>query len=170
MVSNTDNFFGMIYLLVPLYCGKQIQPPRQGIEPRSHEWQARILTTILPRKTQIWKEFSFIYNKKCLQTLLNNGDYRQVSIFFQTTFINVTHHTLSISKLRKAKNTSRVVQRKRAGPITKRSVDGNHSLLCMNNLVFEINNFKWKVIMLSLIHIWRCRRRLRCRSRWSPYH
>ena len=23
---------------------------------------------------------------------------------------------------------------------------------------------------LSLIHIWRCRRRLRCRSRWSPYH
>ena len=24
--------------------------------------------------------------------------------------------------------------------------------------------------ILSLIHIWRCRRRLRCRSRWSPYH
>ena len=23
---------------------------------------------------------------------------------------------------------------------------------------------------LSLIHIWRCRRRLRCRSRWSPDH
>ena len=23
---------------------------------------------------------------------------------------------------------------------------------------------------LSLIHIWRCRRRLRCRSRWSPCH
>ena len=32
----------------------------------------------------------------------------------------------------------------------------------------------WKmwvnVISLSLIHIWRCRRLLRCRSRWSPYH
>ena len=27
--------------------------------------------------------------------------------------------------------------------------------------------FLW---ILSLIHIWRCRRRLRCRSRWSPYH
>ena len=26
------------------------------------------------------------------------------------------------------------------------------------------------VIHLSLIHICRCRRRLRCRSRWSPYH
>ena len=23
---------------------------------------------------------------------------------------------------------------------------------------------------LSLIHIWRCRRRRECRSRWSPYH
>ena len=26
------------------------------------------------------------------------------------------------------------------------------------------------LLTLSLIHIWRCRRRLRCRSRWSPYH
>ena len=25
-------------------------------------------------------------------------------------------------------------------------------------------------LSLSLIHICRCRRRLRCRSRWSPYH
>ena len=28
----------------------------------------------------------------------------------------------------------------------------------------------FEVIQLSLIHICRCRRRLRCRSRWSPYH
>ena len=27
-----------------------------------------------------------------------------------------------------------------------------------------------RIMLLSLIHIWRCRRRLRCRSRWSPYH
>ena len=26
------------------------------------------------------------------------------------------------------------------------------------------------MITLSLIHIWRCRRIERCRSRWSPYH
>ena len=26
------------------------------------------------------------------------------------------------------------------------------------------------IIHLSLIHIWRCRRIERCRSRWSPYH
>ena len=26
------------------------------------------------------------------------------------------------------------------------------------------------VFVLSLIHIWRCRRIERCRSRWSPYH
>ena len=27
-----------------------------------------------------------------------------------------------------------------------------------------------KYFNLSLIHIWRCRRLLTCRSRWSPYH
>ena len=27
-----------------------------------------------------------------------------------------------------------------------------------------------KIYILSLIHIWRCRRIERCRSRWSPYH
>ena len=48
-------------------------------------------------------------------------------------------------------------------------------------LVGEIRNFEFIVtssetesllleLNLSLIHIWRCRRRLRCRSRWSPYH
>ena len=31
-------------------------------------------------------------------------------------------------------------------------------------------NLHVMVRMLSLIHIWRCRRVLRCRSRWSPYH
>ena len=28
----------------------------------------------------------------------------------------------------------------------------------------------YTMIQLSLIHIWRCRRIERCRSRWSPYH
>ena len=26
------------------------------------------------------------------------------------------------------------------------------------------------LLLLSLIHIWRCRRLVECRSRWSPYH
>ena len=30
--------------------------------------------------------------------------------------------------------------------------------------------FELPLPLLSLIHIWRCRRLLRCRSRWSPYH
>ena len=30
--------------------------------------------------------------------------------------------------------------------------------------------YGYGVINLSLIHIWRCRRIERCRSRWSPYH
>ena len=29
---------------------------------------------------------------------------------------------------------------------------------------------RWWARLLSLIHIWRCRRIERCRSRWSPYH
>ena len=31
-------------------------------------------------------------------------------------------------------------------------------------------DFVFCVEYLSLIHIWRCRRKLTCRSRWSPYH
>ena len=31
-------------------------------------------------------------------------------------------------------------------------------------------NFIRHPLYLSLIHIWRCRRIERCRSRWSPYH
>ena len=31
-------------------------------------------------------------------------------------------------------------------------------------------NFQGLRFYLSLIHIWRCRRIERCRSRWSPYH
>ena len=37
-------------------------------------------------------------------------------------------------------------------------------------LLLEIALERVFVRCLSLIHIWRCRRRLRCRSRWSPYH
>ena len=33
----------------------------------------------------------------------------------------------------------------------------------------RLSEKKW-VEILSLIHIWRCRRIRRCRSRWSPYH
>ena len=41
--------------------------------------------------------------------------------------------------------------------------------------VFEPVHHTWKMsllylVKLSLIHIWRCRRIERCRSRWSPYH
>ena len=97
-------------------------------------------------KVEFNKE-TVLFNKKCLQSLLNNGDYRQVSIFFQTTFMNLTHYILSIFKLRMSKRISGMMQRKRARPINQRSLDRNHSLLCINHLVFESNNFKLKVIM-----------------------
>ena len=47
-------------------------------------------------------------------------------------------------------------------------------LISLNNPLFKnmahVGSFWHFVICLSLIHIWRCRRLLTCRSRWSPYH
>ena len=43
-----------------------------------------------------------------------------------------------------------------------------HWVFCVGCFVFNFN--RSKVFVLSLIHIWRCRRIERCRSRWSPYH
>ena len=40
--------------------------------------------------------------------------------------------------------------------------------LCHNIIVYIGTSFDG--LYLSLIHIWRCRRIERCRSRWSPYH
>eukprot|EP00826_Nyctotherus_ovalis_P016169 TRINITY_DN14664_c0_g1_i2.p2 TRINITY_DN14664_c0_g1~~TRINITY_DN14664_c0_g1_i2.p2 ORF type:complete len:103 (+),score=19.04 TRINITY_DN14664_c0_g1_i2:402-710(+) len=41
-----------------------------------------------------------------------------------------------------------------------------------NALIFEYGNITHNksLLWLSLIHICRCRRIERCRSRWSPYH
>ena len=41
---------------------------------------------------------------------------------------------------------------------------------CKVNLSNAKNSAWFVFLMLSLIHIWRCRRIERCRSRWSPYH
>ena len=48
-----------------------------------------------------------------------------------------------------------------------------HSFRLSCELILRIADCPHLVLIvqdLSLIHIWRCRRRLRCRSRWSPYH
>ena len=44
----------------------------------------------------------------------------------------------------------------------------NQSFHCANTPICIFHQYA--ICLLSLIHIWRCRRRLRCRSRWSPYH
>ena len=45
------------------------------------------------------------------------------------------------------------------------------TVIFVRNSQYNITyNVLYTVIMLSLIHIWRCRRLLTCRSRWSPYH
>ena len=63
------------------------------------------------------------------------------------------------------------------------SVMGKYDTLCAlmvnwRNVMWIQNKYKkptesnyfCMLIHLSLIHIWRCRRLLTCRSRWSPYH
>ena len=52
-----NKYFKLDLVLLRKYCfshekfktGKNVTPPRRGIEPRSPAWQAGILTTILPR-------------------------------------------------------------------------------------------------------------------------
>ena len=39
----------------------------------------------------------------------------------------------------------------------------------LEHTLFWVNSV-YSVCVLSLIHIWRCRRDVLCRSRWSPYH
>ena len=65
--------------------------------------------------------------------------------------------------------------------ITNPTVDGENSILLDNLIILLLVlwaadkyshsalNF-YSIYSLSLIHIWRCRRIERCRSRWSPYH
>ena len=48
--------------------------------------------------------------------------------------------------------------------------DGQHLPEDVVNVYEEGVSKPHHLIKLSLIHIRRCRRRLRCRSRWSPYH
>ena len=43
-------------------------------------------------------------------------------------------------------------------------------LQCLLLWIWCHQDLVWSVATLSLIHIWRCRRIERCRSRWSPYH
>ena len=43
-------------------------------------------------------------------------------------------------------------------------------VICERDWFASCFNAAHLLVNLSLIHIWRCRRIERCRSRWSPYH
>ena len=45
-----------------------------------------------------------------------------------------------------------------------------NTTLCLVFLRSHRMGSHWEIQLLSLIHIWRCRRVTVCRSRWSPYH
>ena len=78
-----------------------------------------------------------------------------------------THHSLmllvpassSSLKSRSASSSSKGTEGNSSPSAIDADSDGWYSLLRYND-----------ILNLSLIHIWRCRRIERCRSRWSPYH
>ena len=49
---------------------------------------------------------------------------------------------------------------------------GNMQVLRSSKIIMKTKSrsIKTEALVLSLIHIWRCRRSTLCRSRWSPYH
>ena len=57
--------------------------------------------------------------------------------------------------------------------IKNRFAIGTNIFLCFCSIVSYLlidKTIALTLQVLSLIHIWRCRRLLTCRSRWSPYH
>ena len=103
---------------------------------------------------------------------LEKNDYRSILIdtpkfnsliLFPFTLFKVLILTINSLKILKKEKISYLI-----------STGGYMSLpLCLAAKILNIKIFLIEpnmVLGLSLIHICRCRRRLRCRSRWSPYH
>ena len=62
-----------------------------------------------------------------------------------------------------------VIYKLLSGTIANRFIKALPHIIHSSQKAYLPNRFIGGVI-LSLIHIWRCRRIERCRSRWSPYH
>ena len=68
---------------------------------------------------------------------------------------------MSIQKLRTPKGLSHLSRQV--------GEDKNRNLILLQDIQSMFCAI-WTESVLSLIHIWRCRRSTLCRSRWSPYH
>ena len=66
------------------------------------------------------------------------------------------HRVMNIYAIGKQNNTA------------SQNIPTSITVLCC--LATQLHCSYFNILRLSLIHIWRCRRIERCRSRWSPYH
>ena len=63
-------------------------------------------------------------------------------------------------------NVARIPRSRTNPPSWRAQPSFHHNRFCP----FSITSSAIPSLILSLIHIWRCRRYSLCRSRWSPYH
>ena len=112
----------------------------------------------------LWHTFTLVA-LDCLWTVSFIGTYSSrgsVSILMDLSFFrNFSLHTPLLFQLLESKIPH-------MGPVWKKAV-WPFSFFVKPGSVPVLLSLQ-QVVILSLIHIWRCRRSTLCRSRWSPYH
>ena len=106
--------------------------------------------------------------------------YNQLSLQINTTFIASKHMAKIITLHIKISIDNPLIKSKRILSInlSPEILQHRNSLISTSQTNSVLNSHtSWHLItalivlsLLSLIHIWRCRRSTLCRSRWSPYH
>ena len=129
----------------------------------SNEWEELWRSCEAERKVRIWK----IIRLSHLSKSWNRTDLRNVSILMFFIAIQESKHSI-LSLV-----NTRLFQTFNSAVIHIMSI--KFFSWSKNHIFFPIRTcvtltYQYKMVELSLIHIWRCRRYAVCRSRWSPYH
>ena len=119
-----------------------------------------------------------IYKNKCVR--LYKGDYKQSTIYSENPIEVMQNweflgakliHIVDLEGAKLGKTISKnIIEKMINNSNVKIQIGGG--VRTLDTIDYYLSFGIKKVILgtLSLIHIRRCRRRLRCRSRWSPYH
>ena len=111
-------------------------------------WWQTISTVVCMQLGSIQESFSYL--GLLLMSIL--GVEYSFKYLSEYLFLKALHHKLHIIYCSR--------QRSSCPPSQRAGTPGKH----------RQRNRKSISLILSLIHIWRCRRSYACRSRWSPYH
>ena len=128
----------------------------------------------LPCKDNLWwkKNYESCYMSEPSKKI--KGDYRNNAIlnFISRAFIiNLFLKLISPTVIFIVLIINHWVRAGRKNISTRSSLRGSQSSLSYALIsIWPIMLINWAARLLSLIHIWRCRRSTLCRSRWSPYH